>query len=328
MLRAMVGALSLALLLVVLMDTANSAPGRRGGRATAARAGTRATNLGTRPGGGTIGSGAANLGGRPAPLGGSNLPTGPINANGSFRAGAAVGNPPTPPQSAGSRLESLQGKASQLQGRWQDKAGDLQTKLSDLAATYGIEPGGPEPFSPAWYVEHPSAWQITHPYAGEAAVAVTAVGLASFMAMETAALSSGSTTTVVYASEATPEETQAATNLAQSGAVPVDAGGNWMAVGVFAFRPMDAPNATRILDLAVNPQGMLRGTHYDLLTEATANITGAVDRNTGQVSWRIGEAGRVVFESDLTQLTQPQGQVRVHFPDGQSGQWNVTRLQQ
>ena len=315
MLRAMVGALSLALLLIVLADTANSAPGRRGGRATAARAGTagtRATNLGTRTGSGT----AANLGTRSTQLGGSNLPAGPINVDGSIRANAAAGNLPTPPQSAGSRLESLQGKAS-----------DLQSKLSDLAATYGIEPGGPEPFSPAWYVEHPSAWQITHPHAGEAAVAVTAIGLASFMAMQTAVVSTG-TTTVVYASEATPEQTQAAANLAQSGAAPVDAGGNWMAVGVFAFQPIDAPNATRILDLAVNPQGMLRGTHYDLLSEATANITGAVDRNTGKVSWRIGDTGRVVFESDLNQLTQGQGQVRIHFPDGQSGQWNVTRLQQ
>jgi hypothetical protein len=83
-----------------------------------------------------------------------------------------------------------------------------------------------------------------------------------------------------------------------------------------------------LIDLAVNQQGVLRGAHYDLLSEETADIIGAVDRNTSCVSWRIGENGHVIFESDLAQLTQPQGQVRVHFPDGQTGQWAVTQLQQ
>ena len=206
--------------------------------------------------------------------------------------------------------------------------GGVQGQLGQAATAYGVNVGGAAPFSPAWYAQHPNAWKITHPYAGEAIAAVTAVGLATFMAIESAAVSGGGGTTVVYGSEATAEQSQTAAELAQAGEAAPDPDGQWMPIGVFAFRPTDAPNATRMIHLAVNPQGTLRGAHYDLLSEETADIVGAVDRNTTQVSWRIGDSGHVIFESDLAQLTQPQGQVRVHFPDGQTGHWAVTQLQQ
>lgn len=307
MLRAIVGVLSLGLLVTLLASTADSAPGRRGGgRASgvSARAGNGpAQNLAP----GRNGSGVRQFPGNTPNIGG------PINA--------------TPPQAGGNRFPGFHNGTlnvpTDLPG-----AGQLPERSpGQVAANYGVNAGGPAPFSPAWYGQHPNAWQITHPHAGEAVVAVTALGLASFMAIESGTVSGGNTT-IVYGSEATAEQTQAATELAQAGEDQVDQGGPWMAIGAFAFCPMDVPNATRMIQLAVNPQGTLRGTHYDLLSEETADIIGAVDRNTSQVSWRIGENGHVIFESDLAQLTQPQGQVRVHFPDGQTGQWAVTRLQQ
>lgn len=330
--RVILGVFSLAIAAAFLADTAVSAPGRRAARGAGGAA--RAAGGGAR----NVVSGSAARGGRnhpggPMNFGGGNLPTGPINGPGNFA--------PTPPQFGGSGFPGLQGGSmnvpdrlpdgSQFPGQFQDQLNNAQSaiqgQIGQMATAYGVNAGGPAPFSPAWYVDHPNAWQITHPYAGEAVVAATAVGLASFMAIETAAVSGGSTT-VVYGGEATAEQTQAATELAESGEVAVDPNGKWMPVGVFAFRPTDAPNATRMIQLMVNPQGTIRGSHYDLLSEETADIVGAVDRNSAQVSWRIGKSGHVIFESTLAQLTQPQGQVRVHFPDGQSGQWAVTRLQQ
>lgn len=325
MLRAIVGVLSLGLLATLLVDTAESAPRGRGARSAVSRTGGAATR--------TAGSG------RQLPDAASNFnsvrPTGPISAT--------TGAQPLPklPQGAASNLQGIQSgdlkhhdqlpDASPFQGQFQSQLsnaqGTLQGKLSDAATAYGVNAGGTAPFSPAWYAQHPNAWQVTHPYAGEAVIAATAVGLASFMAIESAALS-GSDTVVVYGSEATAEQAQAATELAQAGEVAVAPEGQWMPIGVFSFRPTDGPNATRMIHLAVNPQGMLRGAHYDLLSEETTDILGAVDRNTAQVSWRIGENGHAVFESTLAQLTQPQGQVRIHFPDGQTGQWTVTRVQQ
>ncbi len=320
--RAIVGVLSLGLLAILMVDMADSAPRGRGGRVGGA---SRAA------------SGVRQLPGAASSFG-SVRPTGPIGA-------AGTNAVPRPPQVGASGLQRLQGgnldvrdqlpNASQLQGQfqgqWQGQSGNaqgaIQGQLNQMATAYGVHVGGAAPFSPAWYAQHPNAWQFTHPYAGEAVVAATALGLASFMAIESAALS-GSDTVVVYGSEATDEQTQAATELVQSGEAAVDPDGQWMPIGAFALRPMDAPNATRMIHLAVDPQGVLRGAHYDLLSEETANIIGAVDRNTSQVSWRIGEKGHVVFESTLAQLTQPQGQVRVHFPDGQTGQWAVTRVQQ
>lgn len=330
MLRVIVGAFSLGLLVTLLADSADSAPARR---ALAGRAGgvaSRATSgAAQNAASGRTTTGIRQHSGNASRLGTTNLPTGPISSSG-VRPNAGSNAFPTPSQT-GSSLQSVRDPlpaASHLQGSLEGQRSSMQGRLSDLATTYGVTPGGPAPFSPAWYTQHPNAWQITHPHAGEAFVAATAVGLASFMAIESAALAGGGSTTIVYGSEATAEQTQAATDLAQSGDGAVDPDGPWMPVGVFAFRPMDAPDATRMIHLAVNSQGKLRGAHYDLLSEETANIVGAVDRGTAQVSWKIGEGGHVVFESDLNQLTQPQGQVRVHFPDGQTGQWSVSQVRQ
>ena len=332
MLRAIVGVLSLGLLLTLLADVADTAPRRR---AAAGRAGGAASHAaGGAPRGAISGR---SMGGARLPssssgrLGGANIPAGPIGATGGGRSGLQGNGLPTPPQAGTAGLQGLQGGALSVRDQlpnapqWQSQLHGVQGSLNGMAPTYGVDAGGPAPFSPAWYAQHPNAWKITHPYAGEAFVAATALGLTSFMAIESAHTGG---TTVVYGSEATAEQTQAASELAESGDVTVDADGQWMPVGVFAFCPTDAPNATRMIQLAVNARGTLRGAHYDLLSEETADIIGAVDRNTTRVSWRIGEEGHVVFESDLTQLTQPQGQVRVHFPDGQTGHWVVTQWKQ
>ncbi|MHB8901040.1 MAG: hypothetical protein ACYC6Y_20010, partial [Thermoguttaceae bacterium] len=275
MLRAFVGLLTLGLLMTLLAGTANSAPGARGARAASGRAG--------------------NVAGRvPGAPRQNALSTQPLSASGPLSAGAPLRNvntvPAGPVRNTGNPVPSGAPLQSQLQSHLSNSQGTIQQKLGNAATAYGLGTGGPAPFSPAWYAQHPKAWQATHPYAGEAAVAVTAVSLASFMAIQSTVVSGG--TTVVETSQPTPDQLQAAADLAQAGAATVDPAGEWMAVGVFALRPMDATTATRTIQLNVNRQGVLRGTHYDLLTEETADIAGAVDRNTTRVSWRIGENGR------------------------------------
>jgi hypothetical protein len=126
--------------------------------------------------------------------------------------------------------------------------------------------------------------------------------------------------------QTTPQEAaQEANDLAQSGAVEVPDTTQWKPIGVYAFRSLKNSEATRLLQLAVSPEGIVRGSHYDLISGETANVSGAVDKNQLRVSWTIGAAGKVVFECGLSELTKPDGQVTAYFPDGQTGAWQLSQ---
>ena len=101
----------------------------------------------------------------------------------------------------------------------------------------------------------------------------------------------------------------------------------WKPIGVYAFRSAKNAEATRLLQLAVSPEGVVRGSHYDLISGEVANVSGAVDKNQLRVSWTIGQEGKVVFECGLSELTKPNGQVTAYFPDGQTGAWQISQYQ-
>ncbi len=341
--RAIICLVSVGIMTVVLENSANAQRGRAV-RAAAGRSRGVARSAVNRTGGRAATSVRQLPGQTLTPgsrIGGIQPPSGPISAGEALRSGtlgsAAGRNLPAPNPSV-SGFQALPGTsqlsgAAGLQGQWQSQInstrGAYQGQLNQMATAFSVQTGGAAPFSPAWYAQHPNAWKITHPYAGEALVAATVVGLASFLAIEAASVSSGHTTVVSEQATTPPEEqAAAASELAEAGEAPADPDLQWMPIGVFAFRSVDAPNATRLIHLAVSLEGTLRGTHYDLLSEETARITGAVDKNSTRVSWRIGDNGRVTFESTLAQLTHPQGHVLVHFPDGQNGTWAVARLEQ
>ena len=115
-----------------------------------------------------------------------------------------------------------------------------------------------------------------------------------------------------------------------------DAGGTWRKLDfphpdVFSLAVSAADGAVYAgcepSMLFVSRDGRLRGSHFDLITNTTVDIQGNVDGKSGQASWTIGPAGQVIFQTNLEQLTSRAGNVTARYPDGQTDQWQISRLE-
>jgi len=197
------------------------------------------------------------------------------------------------------------------------------------SAIYQWTAAHPQPFSKAWYAQHPNAWKIAHPYAGPAAAAVTTAAIATWFAVPATA---GGYTTVVTEGDTyvgdtyVTSEPSAAPNQDTHDASIANNPNEWMDLGVFTLKPMDQANATRMLQLAVAKDGTLRGSHYDLLSEETDPIQGSVDKEQLEATWTIGNSHSVSFNAPLDELTKPVGNVMIHLPDGKTVPWVTERV--
>jgi len=205
--------------------------------------------------------------------------------------------------------------------------------VRDGISTQLYDPSGPEPFTPAWYFEHPNAWKATYPYAPAAAVGFATVAAWVGLQGGTAAADYGSTATVnndYPAEEGYAEDQQEVDEAAEQaessqGSEPQ---GPWMPLGVFALLPPGQTEAHVMLQLSVNQQRVVQGTWFDLLTEATHPVRGSIDPETRQTAWTVGAAERVVYQTDLSSLTGDEVPLRVHFGDRQTQQWTMVRIEQ
>ena len=192
-----------------------------------------------------------------------------------------------------------------------------------------------QPFSPAWYAQHPNAFKVTHPYAGVGAAAVvTTAAVARWLAVP---YSSSAATTSVSGGGYVAEESAAGDGSAaepsatadqpvQAGTGEVAGDTHWMPIGVFALRPVGQAEATRVIQLAVSREGVVRGSHYDLVSDHVQDVRGAVDKQDLRVTWTIGETGSVVFEAPLDELSRPDGRITVHFPGGKTAAWQTVQV--
>ena len=175
------------------------------------------------------------------------------------------------------------------------------------------------PFTPAWYVKHPGAWRMTHPNAGAAAVA-TSAAVAVWLGVGHVHIES-STTTVAESSDSEPTSTVPDTP-------PIADDAEWMPLGSFELKLSGQTVATRAVQLAVNRQGVIRGTYYDMAADSVKEVMGAVDKETLRASWTIGEAGQVVYEISLDSLSSPEGQLTVRYANGQTAIWRTSPMPQ
>lgn len=188
---------------------------------------------------------------------------------------------------------------------------------SDLRAQYAP---AQQPFTPQWYADHPNAWQATHPHA-DAWAAATVAGATAWLGWGTAPAYSYGT----YYSETPSEEVAAeADALASNGSQEVDQNGEWMNIGTYALAPKGSSEATLMLSLAVDKDGILRGTYYDLLSNSAETIQGAIDKGTRRAAWRVGD-GKVTFQTTLNDLTSDLASVSLQFENGQSALWSLAR---
>jgi hypothetical protein len=177
-------------------------------------------------------------------------------------------------------------------------------------------------------------------------VAATAVGLASWLSVPyvptgtSTVIYEGPTTVVneesAQASVATEQPAAETTDivnfdalaLARSGPSETPQDAQWMPLGVFSLKPAGQQDSTRVIQLAVSRDGLVRGTQLDTLTEDTANIQGAVDKKSLRIAWTIGSKTGAAFEAALGDLTRPQCQVTVRFADGKTAAWEMVRIEQ
>ena len=277
------------------------AAGGRGGPGAATRPAPDRAEPGRAESGRAIDGGAAN---RPAP--GTRDVESFLNTK---SAAGAAAKPAADPATAKSRAESAQSS--------------FQTAME----------GRTQPFTPAWYSEHPDAWQYTHPHADLWAVAGVAgltnwLGYPATATTTTAATSTtvaaASATTTAAGTEAAATATSTDDNASNAAALPPDL--EWMPLGVYATGPKDAAQAHVYQQLAVSKQGELKGNYYDSITDATQPVSGSIDRETRKATWKVGGKGGATFETTLDALTKTPSSVTMKS-GGAAHEWELVQVQ-
>lgn len=102
---------------------------------------------------------------------------------------------------------------------------------------------------------------------------------------------------------------------------------DWMALGTFAVVTSDKDaNPTRILQLAVDKQGIISGTMHNSSTNQTYVVQGRVDKETQRVAFTIGDKSDVIMETGIYNLTQQQTPVLVHYGTDRTENYLLVRL--
>lgn len=102
----------------------------------------------------------------------------------------------------------------------------------------------------------------------------------------------------------------------------------WMALGTFAVSAGEKDtDPSRIVQLAVNKEGIISGALYNTETDQTQSIQGQVDKDTQRVAFRVGENDQIVAESGLYNLTQEEAPLLVHFGTERVENWLLVRLE-
>jgi hypothetical protein len=102
----------------------------------------------------------------------------------------------------------------------------------------------------------------------------------------------------------------------------------WLPLGTFALSAgEDDKDPERVLQLAVDKDGIISGTMTNQKTKQTFPIQGRVDKETQRVAFTIGDAKDVVFETGIFNLTQQQTPVLVHG-EGREETYLLLRLEQ
>ena len=115
--------------------------------------------------------------------------------------------------------------------------------------------------------------------------------------------------------------------IADSGQTPQNE--EWLPLGVFAVIAEPTQTQTdRVVQLALNKEGVIRGNLQDSLADKVIPIVGAVDKKTQRVAMKLEGNDSAVVETSLYNLTNDEVPVLVHFSaDRQEGR-TLIRLKQ
>jgi hypothetical protein len=130
----------------------------------------------------------------------------------------------------------------------------------------------------------------------------------------------------------TAEMAQSAAELATVAPPADDAAADaaeWMALGTFAISSNESDTSIqRIIQLAVDRQGIISGNYVNTQTNKSYAVQGQVDRTTQRAAFTLVDRSDIVFETGIYNLTQQQTPVAVHFGPDRTEQYLFVRLQQ
>jgi hypothetical protein len=107
----------------------------------------------------------------------------------------------------------------------------------------------------------------------------------------------------------------------------VAADADWMPLGTFAVSSSQQEvDPTRVIQLAVNRDGIVSGTLTNTATNQAQSVLGQVDKETQRVAFRLGDSEDVVMETGLYNLTQEEAPMMVHFGPDKVENWLLVRL--
>ena len=103
----------------------------------------------------------------------------------------------------------------------------------------------------------------------------------------------------------------------------------WLPLGVYAVISEPTQTQTdKVIQLAVNKDGVIRGNLHDALADKVYPVLGAVDKKTQRVAIKVEGNSLLVVDTGLYNLTNDEVPVLVHFgADRQEGR-TLIRLKQ
>jgi hypothetical protein len=88
---------------------------------------------------------------------------------------------------------------------------------------------------------------------------------------------------------------------------------DWMPLGVFSLVVDGQTQTDKIVQLALNKEGVIRGNYQDLVTDKIIPITGAVDKETQRVALKLEGNDTLIVETGLYNLTNDEVPILIHF---------------
>jgi uncharacterized protein (TIGR03000 family) len=196
-------------------------------------------------------------------------------------------------------------------------------------------------FNSGWWTSHPAAWR---PYGWNAAYpwrVATWPALIGWFGWSAPPIYYDYGNTIVYQGDQVfidgqPGPTAAeyydqAAELAESAppAPPPDKKQDeWQPLGVFSLVQGEQSDTSAVFQLAVNKAGIIRGNYYNVLTDNTLPVRGAVDKKTQRASWIVGDQKTTVYDTGIDNLTRDQCPLLIHFGKERTQQWLLVRIEE
>ncbi|WP_339745002.1 hypothetical protein [uncultured Rubinisphaera sp.] len=102
----------------------------------------------------------------------------------------------------------------------------------------------------------------------------------------------------------------------------------WKPLGVFALASDENQEASFIVQLAINQDGILSGTFYDEKSQETRPLLGRVDEGSQRAVWHFADDPQngIVMETMLFNLSRDETSVLVHFGEETTESWLMVRI--